>query len=52
LIRTGVFSRTQPKYFERVTQDGVRPAIIFTDDAGEAGWLAKLWDLANSNSAD
>jgi sugar lactone lactonase YvrE len=27
----GSFSRTQPKYFERVTPEGVRPAIIFAD---------------------
>ena len=27
----GSFSRTQPKYFERVTPDGVHPAIIFAD---------------------
>jgi hypothetical protein len=25
----GFFSRTQPKYFERITPDGVRPAIIY-----------------------
>jgi hypothetical protein len=27
----GSFSRTQPKFFERVTPEGVRPAIIFAD---------------------
>ena len=27
----GSFSRTQPKHFERVTPEGVRPAIIFAD---------------------
>jgi hypothetical protein len=27
----GSFSRTQPKHFERVTPDGVRPAILFAD---------------------
>lgn len=25
----GIFSRTQPKYFERITPDGIKPAIIF-----------------------
>src|SRR6266404_5132264 len=27
----GSFSRTQPKYFERVTPPGVKPALIFAD---------------------
>ena len=27
----GSFSRSQPKYFERVTPDGVKPALIFAD---------------------
>ncbi len=27
----GVFSRTQPKIFERITQTGIKPAIIFAD---------------------
>src|SRR5882724_12739609 len=25
----GIFSQTQPKYFERITPSGVKPAIIF-----------------------
>lgn len=31
LDRDGSFSRTQPKHFQRITPDGVRPAIIFAD---------------------
>ena len=31
LDSNGSFSRTQPKHFERVTPEGVRPAIIFAD---------------------
>jgi hypothetical protein len=31
LDQQGSFSRTQPKFFLRVTPDGVRPAIIFAD---------------------
>lgn len=31
LDRQGSFSRTQPKYFLRVTPDGVRPALAFAD---------------------
>jgi hypothetical protein len=27
----GSFSRTQPKYFERISPDGVKPALIFAD---------------------
>ena len=27
----GSFSHTQPKYFERISPDGVRPALIFSD---------------------
>jgi hypothetical protein len=27
----GSFSRTQPKYFERITPDGVKPALIYAD---------------------
>src|SRR5258708_34419006 len=27
----GAFSRTRPKYFERITADGVKPALIFAD---------------------
>src|SRR5262249_32497551 len=27
----GSFSRTQPKYFERITPTGVKPALIFAD---------------------
>jgi hypothetical protein len=27
----GSFARSQPKYFERVTPDGVKPALIFAD---------------------
>ena len=27
----GSFSRSQPKYFERVTPDGAKPALIFAD---------------------
>jgi sugar lactone lactonase YvrE len=27
----GSFSRTQPNYFERITPDGVRPALIYAD---------------------
>ncbi|HXB45359.1 MAG TPA: hypothetical protein VNV85_14940 [Puia sp.] len=29
LDEQGIFSRTQPKYFERITPDGVQPAIIY-----------------------
>jgi hypothetical protein len=29
LDEQGVFSQTQPRYFERITPDGIRPAIIF-----------------------
>jgi hypothetical protein len=31
LDRDGAFARAQPKYFRRVTPDGVKPAIIFAD---------------------
>ena len=31
LDREGKFSRTQPKFFERITPDGEKPAIIFAD---------------------
>src|SRR5689334_4570367 len=31
LDREGVFANAQPKYFRRVTPDGVKPAIIFAD---------------------
>lgn len=31
LDREGNFSRTQPKFFERITADGEKPAIIFAD---------------------
>src|SRR5688572_12369181 len=31
LDRDGSFSRTQPKHFQRITPDGVQPAIIFAD---------------------
>jgi len=31
LDREGAFAKTQPKYFRRVTPDGVKPAIIFAD---------------------
>jgi sugar lactone lactonase YvrE len=31
LDREGIFSRTQPKFFERITPDGARPAILFAD---------------------
>jgi sugar lactone lactonase YvrE len=27
----GIFSRAKPKYFERITPDGAKPAIIFAD---------------------
>src|SRR6266496_4863718 len=27
----GSFSRTQPKHFERITPDGVKPALIYAD---------------------
>ena len=27
----GSFSRTQPKHFERITRDGVKPALIYAD---------------------
>jgi DNA-binding beta-propeller fold protein YncE len=27
----GIFSRTQPKHFERITPDGVKPALIYAD---------------------
>jgi hypothetical protein len=27
----GIFSRSSPKYFERITADGIKPAIIFAD---------------------
>jgi hypothetical protein len=29
LDEKGVFSQTQPKYFKRITRDGIRPAIIY-----------------------
>jgi hypothetical protein len=29
LDEQGVFSRTHPKYFERITPDGIKPAIIY-----------------------
>jgi hypothetical protein len=29
LDEQGFFSRTQPKYFERITPDGIKPAIIY-----------------------
>ena len=31
LDREGVFARTQPQFFERITPDGEKPAIIFAD---------------------
>jgi hypothetical protein len=31
LDREGVFARTQPKFFERITPEGEKPAIIFAD---------------------
>jgi sugar lactone lactonase YvrE len=31
LDSAGVFSRTQPRFFERITPDGAKPAIIFAD---------------------
>src|SRR5262245_19001280 len=31
LDREGSFTRTQPKFFERITPDGAKPAIIFAD---------------------
>src|ERR1051325_5162275 len=31
LDRDGSFARTQPKFFERITPDGEKPAIIFAD---------------------
>lgn len=31
LDREGVFARTQPRFFERITPDGEKPAIIFAD---------------------
>jgi len=31
LDREGVFARTQPKFFESITPDGEKPAIIFAD---------------------
>jgi sugar lactone lactonase YvrE len=31
LDREGSFSRTQPKFFERITPDGAKPALIFAD---------------------
>lgn len=31
LDRAGSFSRTQPKFFERITPEGEKPAIIFAD---------------------
>ena len=30
LDELGIFSKTQPKYFERITPDGTKPAIIYT----------------------
>src|SRR4026208_1176575 len=31
LDREGAFARTQPKFFERITPEGEKPAIIFAD---------------------
>jgi hypothetical protein len=31
LDEKGSFSRTQPKYFRRITGDGIKPALIFAD---------------------
>ncbi len=31
LDREGWFARTQPKFFERITADGAKPAILFAD---------------------
>jgi hypothetical protein len=31
LDRNGVFARTQPQFFRRVTPDGVKPAVIYAD---------------------
>jgi hypothetical protein len=31
LDREGVFANTQPRYFQRITPDGVKPAILFAD---------------------
>jgi len=31
LDRDGAFAKTQPRYFQRITPDGVKPAIIFAD---------------------
>lgn len=31
LDQEGSFSRTQPRYFERISRDGVKPALIFAD---------------------
>jgi hypothetical protein len=31
LDEKGFFSRTQPKYFRRITADGIKPALVFAD---------------------
>src|SRR5260221_2006981 len=40
LDANGKFSRTQPKHFERITPDGIKPALIYADGGSPITVLA------------
>jgi DNA-binding beta-propeller fold protein YncE len=46
----GSFSRTQPKHFERITAEGVKPALIFADGGSPIAVLrdGKLYYASNN----
>jgi hypothetical protein len=54
LDREGAFARTQPKFFERITPDGERPAILFADGGAPiaVGRDAQLYFGSNYEGGD
>src|SRR6266404_4638391 len=48
----GSFSRTQPKHFERITPEGVRPALIYADGGSPIAVLpdGKLYYASNNEN--